>query len=54
MGIRKVTKSPYYYAEYRDASGIRRCVSLQTKNMRIAQQKFEEFLRRINNLFLVL
>lgn len=48
MGIRKATKSPYYYAEYRDASGIRRCVSLQTKNMRVARMKYDEIIRRRN------
>ncbi len=48
MGIRKTTKSPYYYAEYRDVSGIRRCVSLQTKNMRVARMKYDEIIRRRN------
>lgn len=48
MGIRKATKSPYYYAEYRDVSGIRRCVSLQTKNIRVARMKYDEIIRRRN------
>ena len=48
MGIRKATKSQYYYAEYRDVSGIRRCVSLQTKNMRVARMKYDEIIRRRN------
>lgn len=45
MGVTKV-KSQNYYADYHDAAGRRRRFSLQTKNLRVAQLKYEELIRR--------
>ena len=48
MAIRKYKSSPYYYADYHDIAGVRRHISLQTKNMRIARMKYAEIIRRRN------
>lgn len=44
MAVTKFGK--IYYADYHDAAGVRRRISLQTQNKLVAQQKFEELLRR--------
>ena len=44
MGVTKFGK--IYYADYHDAAGVRRRISLQTENKLVAQRKFEELLRR--------
>ena len=45
MPVRKF-KSQYYYADYYDVAGVRRRVSLQTKNMLVARMKYDEIIRR--------
>ncbi len=47
MGVLKI-KGPYYYADYRDFNGVRRRLSLQTKDKRVAQLKFKELISRRN------
>lgn len=37
-----------YYADYIDANGVRRRVSLQTTNLKAAQLKYGEILHRRN------
>ena len=45
MPVRKF-KSQYYYADYYDVAGVRRRVSLQTKNMLVARMKYDEIIQR--------
>ena len=46
MGVAKINDSTYYYADYYDVSGVRRRVSLQTKNILIARMKYDEIIKR--------
>ena len=46
MGVIKIKKAPTYYADYRDVTGRRRRISLQTKNKLVANLKYEEIIRR--------
>ena len=45
MPVRKF-KTQYYYADYYDVAGVRRRVSLQTKNMLVARMKYDEIIQR--------
>ena len=46
MGVAKINDSTYYYADYYDVSGVRRRVSLQTKNILVARMKYDEIIKR--------
>lgn len=46
MGVIKIKKAPYYYADYYDFNGVRRCLSLQTENKQVALLKYQELIRR--------
>ena len=35
MGVHKIKKGPYYYADYYDFNGVRRRISLQTENKKL-------------------
>ena len=45
MGVHKIKKGPYYYADYYDFNGVRRRISLQTENKQIALLKYQELIR---------
>ncbi|MBP5403547.1 MAG: site-specific integrase [Elusimicrobiaceae bacterium] len=46
MGIIRVPPSPFFYAHFYDNNGVRRRLSLQTTNLRIARLKYAEIIRR--------
>ena len=48
MGVIKIKKGPYYYADYYDFNGVRRRISLQTENKLIAKLKYKELIQRRN------
>lgn len=48
MGVIKIKKGPYYYADYHDFNGVRRRISLQTENKQVALLKYQELIRRRN------
>lgn len=45
MGVIKIKKGPYYYADYYEFNRGRRRISLQTKNKQVALLKYQEFVR---------
>lgn len=49
MGVRKL-KGKYYYADYYDATGVHKRISLQTTDLRVAKLKYKEILRRRDNV----
>ena len=46
MGIIRVASRPSFYAHFYDNNGVRRRLSLQTTNLRIARLKYAEIIRR--------
>ena len=46
MGVFKFKNGTTYYADYRDVTGKRRRISLQTQNKLVANLKYEEIIRR--------
>ena len=50
MGVIKIKKGPYYYADYHDFNGVRRRLSLQIGNKQVALLKYQELIRRRNTI----
>lgn len=48
MGVIKIKKAPYYYADYYDFDWVKRRISLQTENKQVALLKYQELIRRRN------
>ena len=48
MGVIKIKKGVYYYADYYNITNTRQRISLQTENKQAALLKYQELIRRRN------